>query len=167
MEDFEAFAARHVDDLLRMACLIVWNDHDAEDLVQETLFKVARRWPKIAAMKAPLAYTRKVLVNLATDGSVGRSRRRQELQMPAVEMESSVDPFSELHDRAEMLQALGRLSTRSRAVLVLRFYNDLSEARVADFLGCSTGTVKSSTSRGLAQLRQHLDALSSEPRNRS
>lgn len=87
--------------------------------------------------------------------------------MPAVEMESSVDPFSELHDRAEMLQALGRLSTRSRAVLVLRFYNDLSEARVADFLGCSTGTVKSSTSRGLAQLRQHLDALSSEPRNRS
>src|SRR5205809_4429791 len=69
-QDFDRFVANSTDSLLRTAYLIVWDLPEAEDLVQETLFKVARRWPKVSRMEHPAAYARRILVNLALDGSL-------------------------------------------------------------------------------------------------
>lgn len=153
MGDFDAFVAGHVEDLLRTAYLITWDGHEAEDLVQECLFKVARRWSRVSRMEAPLAYARRVLINLAIDGSRRRARRRLELEPTRGGAEAAVDPFAAHDDRDALRVAIAGLPLQQRAVLVLRYFNDLSEAETAKVLGCSVGTVKSRASRGLAQLR--------------
>ena len=165
MSDFDQFVATHVDDLLRTAYLIVWEQAEAEDLVQECLLKVARRWPRVRRMAQPRAYARRILVNLAVDGARGRARRRSELEAGVAPSPIAVDPLPALDTRAELLDALGELPARQRAVLVLRYFNDLTEAQVAEVLGCSPGTVKSSASRGLARLREALQTVSLQPRS--
>jgi RNA polymerase sigma factor (sigma-70 family) len=109
MNDFDQFVATHVDDLLRTAYLIVGDEAEAEDLVQECLLKVARRWPRVRRMDQPRAYARRILVNLAVDGARGRARRRSELVPEAAASLSSVDPLPALDARAELLQALAEL----------------------------------------------------------
>jgi RNA polymerase sigma-70 factor (sigma-E family) len=165
MADFDKFVAAHADDLLRTAYLIVWDEGEAEDLVQECLLKVARRWPRVRRMEQPQAYARRILVNLALDGARRRARRRRELEPGTPPILSAIDPLQTLETRAELLQALGQLHERQRAVLVLRYFNDLTEAQVADVLGCSPGTVKSSASRGLARLREALQPVPLQPRS--
>ncbi len=165
MTDFDQFVAAHVDDLVRTAYLIVWDEAEAEDLVQECLLKVARRWPRVRRMEQPRAYARRILVNLALDGARGRARRRSELEPRASASPVTVDPLPGIETRAELLQALGQLPARQRAVLVLRYFNDLTEAQVAEVLGCSPGTVKSSASRGLARLREALPPVPLQPRS--
>jgi len=165
MTEFDEFVATHVDDLLRTAYLIVWDEGEAEDLVQDCLFKVARRWPRIRRLERPGAYARRILVNLSLDGARGRTRRRNELELGAAVTPGAVDPLPELEMRAELLEALGRLPARQRAVLVLRYFNDLTEAEVAEVLGCAPGTVKSSASRGLARLREALQQVPLQTRS--
>jgi RNA polymerase sigma-70 factor (sigma-E family) len=165
MADFDKFVAAHVDDLLRTAYLIVWDEGEAEDLVQECLLKVARRWPRVRRMEHPQAYARRILVNLALDGARRRAQRRRELEPGTPPILSAIDPLQTIETRAELLQALGQLHERQRAVLVLRYFNDLTEAQVADVLGCSPGTVKSSASRGLARLREALQPVPLQPRS--
>lgn len=165
MTDFDQFVAAHVDDLVRTAYLIVWDEAEAEDLVQECLLKVARRWPRIRRMEQPRAYARRVLVNLALDGARGRALRLSELEPGASASSVAVDPLPGIDTRAELLQALGQLTARQRAVLVLRYFNDLTEAQVAEVLGCSPGTVKSNASRGLARLREALQPVPLQPRS--
>ena len=159
MADFDQFVAAQVDDLLRTAYLIVWDEGEAEDLVQECLLKVARRWPRIRRMEQPRAYARRILVNMALDGARRRTRRRRELERGTPASLIAVDPLPALETRADLLQAIGQLHDRQRAVLVLRYFNDLTEAQVAEVLGCSPGTVKSSASRGLARLREALQPI--------
>jgi RNA polymerase sigma-70 factor (sigma-E family) len=153
--DFERFVSDSSGTLLRTAYLIVWDLGEAEDLVQETLFEVARRWPRIRRMERPLAYARRILVNRAVSGSARRSRRRQELTA-AMPSESAVgmDGLAESGAADELMNALAALPPRQRAVLVLRYFLDLPEAEVAAALKCSLGTVKSTASRGLARLEQ-------------
>ena len=165
MADFDNFVAAHVDDLLRTAYLIVWDEGEAEDLVQECLLKVARRWPRVRRMEQPHAYARRILVNLALDGARRRAQHRRELEAGDATSLWAVDPLQALETRAELLQALAQLHERQRAVLVLRYFNDLTEAQVADVLGCSPGTVKSSASRGLARLREALQPVPLQPRS--
>ena len=165
MADFDNFVAAHVDDLLRTAYLIVWDEGEAEDLVQECLLKVARRWPRVRRMEQPQAYARRILVNLTLDGARRRAQRRRELEPGMPPILSAIDPLQTLETRAELLEALGQLHERQRAVLVLRYFNDLTEAQVADVLGCSPGTVKSSASRGLARLREALQPVPLQPRS--
>jgi RNA polymerase sigma-70 factor (sigma-E family) len=161
--EFERFAAIHADGLLRSAYLMSGDRGEAEDLVQECLLRLARRWPRVRSLEHPGAYARRVLFNLALDGGRKRTRRRRELQ--AVESpqdgggESPTVVASEA--RTDLLQALGGLPPRQRAVLVLRYFADLSETEVATILDCPLGTVKSSTSRGLERLRQTLELPSS------
>ena len=153
--DFERFVADSSDALLRTAYLIVWDLGEAEDLVQETLFEVARRWPRIRRMERPIAYARRILVNRALSGSARRTRRRQELTTPMPPdgaAESSVP--GEIDSQDELMAALTALPPRQRAVLVLRYFLDLPEAEVAAALQCSLGTVKSTASRALARLEQ-------------
>jgi len=162
---FEQFVDQHVDGLLHTATLITWDEAEAEDLVQECLLRVAKRWPRVCRMELPGAYARRVLINLALDGRDRRSRRRVELSSPAGnpdtihrELTAIVDHGAELRlgsiaPRAELMAALGQLSPQQRAVLMLRYFEDLSEAQTAELLGCGVGSVKSSASRGLARLR--------------
>ena len=121
--------------------------------------KVASRWPRVRRMEQPRAYARRVLVNRALDGARGRARRRSELGAEVAISATAVDPLPALDTRAELIEALAQLPARQRAVLVLRYFNDLTEAQVANVLGCSTGTVKSSASRGLARLREVLQSV--------
>ena len=153
-KDFDRFVATNANGLLRTAYLMTGDLHEAEDLVQETLFKVASRWPRVSRMDRPEAYSRRILVNLVLHGSSRRSRNRAELKAtpPA---ETAVDAAHlDIHD--ELFDALAALPPRQRAALVLRYFLDLPEAEVAAALRCSLGTVKSSTSRGLKRLEQSL-----------
>jgi RNA polymerase sigma-70 factor (sigma-E family) len=160
--DFDQFVTATSDALLRTAYLVAWDPVEAEDLVQECLLAVARRWPRVRRMDHPHAYARRVLVNLALDGAQRRSRRRQELAgddaatLALVPDESSAHRLQAVGVRDELIEALGTLPPRQRAVLVLRYFEDLSEAQVAELLGCSVGTVKSTASRGLTRLHAAL-----------
>jgi RNA polymerase sigma-70 factor (sigma-E family) len=169
--EYESFVAESADALLRTAYLIVWDLAEAEDLVQECLIIVARRWPRVRKMDHPLAYGRRVLINLALDGAARRSRRRQELEhangheLDGRRDERAVQELGLVDTRSELVQALGTLPPRQRAVLVLRYFEDLSEAQVAAALGCSVGTVKSTASRGLNRLQAAItvDSLPRHP----
>lgn len=157
MDDFDDFVAGSLEQLLKTAYLITWDAGEAEDLVQECMFKVARRWPRVRGMAQPRAYARRVLVNLALDDGRGRARRRGELDQALSAWDGpDRNVLTGLETRAELLDALARLTPRQRSVLVLRYFNDLTEAQTADVLGCSPGTVKSNASRGLARLREVL-----------
>ena len=157
MDDFDEFVAGNLEQLLRTAYLITWDAGEAEDLVQECLLKVARRWRRVRGMAQPRAFARRILVNLALDDARGRTQRRGELDgAPAVAEGPSRDLLVGLETRAELLDALARLTPRQRAVLVLRYFNDFTEAQTAEVLDCSPGTVKSNASRGLARLREVL-----------
>ena len=155
--DFDRFVAASTDALLRTAYLIVGDLGEAEDLVQETLFEVARRWPRVRRMEHPTAYARRILVNRAVGGAKRRARRRQELAadvppdraMPAL-------AGAQVGEHQELIGALAALPPRQRAVIVLRYFLDLPEAEVAAALKCSLGTVKSTASRGLARLERAL-----------
>jgi RNA polymerase sigma-70 factor (sigma-E family) len=165
MVDFDEFVAGNLEQLLKTAYLIAWDAGEAEDLVQECLLKIARRWPRIRGMAQPRAYARRILVNLALDDARDRARRRGELDgAPAVADGRARDLLVGLETRAELLDALARLTPRQRAVLVLRYFNDLTEAQTAEVLGCSPGTVKSNASRGLARLREVLASIPSTTR---
>jgi RNA polymerase sigma factor (sigma-70 family) len=109
-------------------------------------------------MEHPTAYARRIPINLILDGAEGRHRRNSELDpMGRLRMEERHDEaaarsLGEVHSTSELLDVLGKLAPRQRAVLVLRYFEDLSEAQVAKSMGCSVGTVKSTTSRALERL---------------
>ena len=157
--EFDEFVAATAESLLRAVYLVVWDGQEAEDLLQECYLRLARRWPRVRRMENPRAYARKILVNLALDARVRRQRRNVELgQADSRAVEGHQDPaagaaFGRIDAGTDLEQSLGTLTPRQRAVLVLRFLHDLSEAQVADLMGCSVGTVKSTTSRALEHLR--------------
>jgi RNA polymerase sigma-70 factor (sigma-E family) len=158
--EFERFVGDTAGELLRTAYLVVWDLAEAEDLVQECLLRVARRWPRIRSMDHPIAYARRVLINLALDGRRRHNRRRHELNGHLPEDradEASEQELGRIDTQSELIAALGTLAPRQRAVLVLRYFVDLPESEVAAALGCSLGTVKSTASRGLARLAVQLD----------
>jgi RNA polymerase sigma-70 factor (sigma-E family) len=165
--EFEQFVMDRTDQLLRTAYLLAGDLAEAEDLVQETLLRVARRWHKVGAMDHPAAYARRILVNLAIDGAEQRARRAGELAVAATcGVGDQADGRAErdlqaVDTHAALLGALASLPARQRAVIVLRYWEDLPEADVAAILGCSAGTVKSTASRGLARLRKGTGAQAS------
>lgn len=156
-QSFDAFVRTNADGLLRTAFLLSWNRKEAEDLVQECLFKVARQWSRIGSMREPVAYARRVLINLAIDDASRRARRNSELHQPTAEIGADWPEFGRLESRLELVAALRALPPRQRAVIVLRYFLDLSEADTAKALDCSVGTVKSASSKALAHLRARLD----------
>jgi RNA polymerase sigma-70 factor (sigma-E family) len=165
--EFERFVTDSTDRLLRTAYLMAGDLAEAEDLVQETLLRVARRWHKVRAMDHPAAYARRILVNLAIDGAKRRAHRAGELAVPGgARVLDQADSRAERDLRAvdtqtELFRALASLSPRQRAIIVLRYWADLPETEVAEILNCSAGTVKSTASRGLARLREVLAASAS------
>lgn len=156
MEDdgFDAFATARLPALSRVAYLLTGDHHAAEELLQNALVLVAARWKRVAAADDPLAYARRVLYNEHVSGWRRDRHRRAEYstdQLP--ERVAGRDEASDTVRRVVMRDALGRLTPRQRAVIVLRFYEDLSEAEAAEVLGCSVGTIKSQTHHSLGRLR--------------
>lgn len=160
---FEEFVTAASVRLLTLALLLSGRRRaEAEDLLQDVLERAYRRWPRIIRNGSPEPYVRQMLVNAAVDRG-RRLRRRPEapLSLDAADPTAS-DQVGQAADRDLLLRALAQLPPRQRAVLVLRYFEDLSEAQTAAAMGCSTGTVKSQASRGLARLRE-LAGSSDEP----
>jgi RNA polymerase sigma-70 factor (sigma-E family) len=149
-DDMAQFVAVRYADLLRTAYLLTGSLHTAEDLVQTCLLKVMPRWDTI---DDHLAYLRRALVNQRTS----RWRRLWRETVSDRPPDPGVpDPAAGLTDRTALVAELARLPKQMRSVLVLRYWEDLSEAETADVLGCSIGSVKSQASRGIARLRSVL-----------
>ncbi|MCU1396389.1 MAG: polymerase sigma24 factor [Ilumatobacteraceae bacterium] len=152
-EGFAAFVRHRSARLARTALLLTADRHLAEDLLQTSLAKVAERWGEVAGRGDPTAYVRTVMLRTA----IAWHRWRWRGEVPtALVPERAADQPADLADESLRL-ALVQLPPRQRAVLVLRFYEDLSEADTAAALGCSVGTVKSQTAKGLAKLRGLLE----------
>jgi RNA polymerase sigma-70 factor (sigma-E family) len=157
-EDFDGWVQGRAARLARSALLLAGDVQLAEDLVQETLVRVAQRWPRLIGRGDPDAYAHRVLHNLAIDAWRRRERRPREvgewaLPFAADRMVDAGDGVQA--DRRLLLrEALGRLTAKQRAVLVLRYYEDFTETQAAAVLGCSPNTVKSQARQALVRLRE-------------
>lgn len=149
-DDFRAFVAARSSSLLWFAHVLTGDRQIAEDLVQTALAKTALAWPRLWRKDNPEGYVRRAIVTT----HLNRLRRRPWLEQPQEHLpERATTPTDTLAERDAMWQALAELPPRQRAVLVLRYYEDLSEADIAEVLHCSRGTVKSQAVKGLHQLR--------------
>lgn len=146
---FEAFVLARTPALTRTAYLLTGDVHLAEDLVQSALLKAAEHWHRIET--SPEAYVRRTLYTQQV--SVWRRRRDVREQALGAYDAAAATYAGDPDLRLSLVEALRRLTTRQRTVLVLRFFEDLTEPQVADVLGVSRGTVKSTVHRALARLR--------------
>ena len=154
-EDFEAWAHARGASLARSALLLTGDVQLAEDLVQEVLTRVAQRWTRLVRRGSPDGYAHRVLHNHAIDDWRRRQRRPHEIDGALLpDRSNSVEPHEATADRRLLMrQALARLTPKQRAVLVLRFYEDLTEVETAAALGCSQSTVKTQARQALHRLR--------------
>lgn len=153
MRAFEEFAAESGAELLRIATLLAPDPHTAEDVYQETLQRLAARWSRV---DSPKAFCRRVMHNIVVDQMRARARRPHELRLFDTTEKSdprSADPHHSVELWPSLRAALNSLTVQQRTVLVLRYFDDRSEAEVAKLLGISVGTVKSTASRAIAHLR--------------
>lgn len=140
---------------LRRTAYLMCGDWDrAADLVQEAFIRLYVAWPRIDHGPGLAAYARRTVAHIAIDQ--GRKRSSSEVVRERVAPTEAADDTAGVADRLVVLAALGELPPRQRACLVLRFYEDLGVAEVAQILGCRQGTVKSQTSRALETLRRTL-----------
>ncbi|GAA3205524.1 SigE family RNA polymerase sigma factor [Nonomuraea helvata] len=146
---FAEFVAERGDALLRYGYVLAGNPHDAADLVQEALLKLRGAWPRLRSKENPESYARTTMARLHI--AVWRRRRRELLawELP----EGAHHDALPSGDERRMWQALAGLPRKQRAVLVLRYYEQLDDAEIADVLGISRGTVRSQASRALDKLR--------------
>lgn len=155
-DEFREFVAARSAALLRSAYLLAGDWATAEDLLQTALTKTYLAWRRLGEIEAVEPYARRVLVNTAT--SWWRRRWHGERPTEFLPERAVADATEEQLDRDLLWKHVKALPTRQRAVLVLRFYEDMSEAQTAELLDISPGTVKSQTSRALGTLRQRLAA---------
>ncbi len=155
--DFTAYVAARERALARLAYLLVGNRDDAEDLLQNVLAKVYRHWDRVASVEQPDAYVRRMMVN----ESNSRWRRvLRRLETPSSHVLEVLDPPGAVSPDPTLGIDLWRhvqtLPRQQRAAVVLRYYEDLTEAQTAEILECSVGTVKSHTSRAISALRSRM-----------
>jgi RNA polymerase sigma-70 factor (sigma-E family) len=150
---FEAFVRARMPALLRFAHAVAGDPHTAADLVQDALERTGVRWKHLERTADPEAYVRRAIVN----GRISRWRklRRERLVDIAPEPARSAGEERPGHDD-ELWQLVQTLPRKQRAVIVLRYYEDMSEEQIAATLGCAPGTVKSQSSKALAKLRAAL-----------
>ncbi len=152
---FEEFVEGCSPRLYRTALLLAGQDRAAaEDLLQIALERAYRHWARVCRSDDPERYVRRILANASHDWRRRSGRRRERALLPGDAAVAFVDQTVVVAERDFLMRALAALPPRQRAVLVLRYFNDLSEAEIAGTLGCSVGTVKSQVSRGLARLRE-------------
>lgn len=164
---FSDFVGEHLDELVRYATALTCDPHLAQDVVQEVLIRVHRSWSRIGEVDEPAAYVRRMLVNEYL--SWRRRRANRDLAMPdpqpARPGRSVDDPAAGLAERDAMRARIARLSKRQRAVIVLRYYENLTDPEIAQVLRCTPATVRSHVSHALAALRaqESADGRSAPP----
>lgn len=152
-DGFREFVAARSAALVRSAWLLTGDEAAAQDLVQTALVKTWTRWSRIVRQDAPEAYVRRVM--MSTFLSWTRRLSRRELLVELVpERADPRDDVADVELRSPVHRALCALPPRQRAVIVLRYFDDLTEAQTATVLGCSVGTVKSQNAKALAKLRE-------------
>ncbi|WP_331766015.1 SigE family RNA polymerase sigma factor [Embleya sp. NBC_00896] len=149
--EFEQFVQANARRLLHAATLLTGDRGRGEDLVQNTLARTYLRWPRIRH-DDPITYVRRGLVNGHRDWWRRKPSHEQPLAYPP-DRPAPGDPATELVRRDAVVRALTDLTKRERAVVVLRYYEDLTEAEIAEVLGVAVGTVKSTANRALRKLR--------------
>jgi RNA polymerase sigma-70 factor (sigma-E family) len=163
-EEFSAYMAARQPSLMRTAYLLTGDRHSAEDLVQTSLAKLYLAWDKVHDRGSLDAYVRRIMVN-ENNSLWRRAWRRREFASDTVPEQQVVDAYDE-GARGALWDLVQTLPRKARAVVVLRYYEQLTEAETAEVLGISVGTVKSQASRALATLRerapQHLNPLNRE-----
>ena len=152
---FREYVTARRRSLLRTAYLLTGNVADAEDLVQSALAKTYSAWDRIQDMGALDGYVRRAIVN--THISWWRGRRMEELPTDEIPDQAVADHAADSDLQHTLRQAVDRLPERMRAAVLLRYYEDMTEAEVADVLGVSLGTVKSTVARAVAKLRVDAD----------
>jgi RNA polymerase sigma-70 factor (sigma-E family) len=164
-EDFRAFVAGRSAALLWFAHVLTGDRTDAEDVVQTALARTAAGWHRVRRTDNPEGYVRRAIVTT----HLNAVRRRPWRERPAAELPepatggATASAEQELDERDAMWRTLAALPPRQRAVLVLRYYEDLSEADIAEVLGCSRGTVKSQAAKAMAHLRAIFDIQGATP----
>lgn len=161
-ERFADFVRAHSASLFRTAYLMTGDHQRAEDVLQDSLVKIYQRWGRIDQMSSPVGYARKVVVNQTA--SWWRKRSSHEAPVLVREEAGWDGHVDEIAEHQRVWQAVLALPQRQRAVMVLRYYEDLSEAQIAETLGLAAGTVKSHSHAALRRLQAVLGepALSGE-----
>ncbi len=154
-EDYAELVAARAPALLRLAVMLTGDRLEAEDLLQTTLLRTQRHADRIAAMAAPAAYLRRAMVHEHISG-LRRLRRRVATSSLEGHDRAGSDEAAPVDRRDATWRLLATLPRRQRAVLVLRYYEDLPDREIAAALGCSEPTVRSNASRALASLRLRL-----------
>jgi RNA polymerase sigma-70 factor (sigma-E family) len=155
-QDYVEFVETTMGSLRRTAYLVCGDWHRADDVVQDAFCKLYLSWAKVDRSGNPLAYARRIVVNAALDSGRRPWRREVPTDQPPDHAQFP-DTARDQANRDELQSALARLGPRQRACVVLRFYEDLSIEQTAEILGCSPGTVKSQTARGLESLRHAMN----------
>ena len=153
--ELERFLAERADHLLRTAALLTGSREAGEDLLQTAVERLLRRWRRFDG--DPEGYLRRTLCNLAIDGSRRAGRWRVKEGLLQAGLRHAPDAADEVDLRDALVRLLWKLPPRQRAVLVLRYWEQLTDAETAEVLGCAEGTVKSAGSRGLAKMRELAD----------
>jgi RNA polymerase sigma-70 factor (sigma-E family) len=153
--ELEQFLAERADRLLRTAVLLTGSREAGQDLLQTALERLLRHWRTLSG--DPEGYLRRTLYNLAADGFRRRSRLQRKLLLLRADTRPPPDVTAEVDLRDALVRMLVQLPPRQRAVLVLRYWEQLSEAETAAVLGWPEGTVKSAASRGLRRMRELAD----------
>ncbi len=151
-QELKALVRVHEQALLRLAYLLCRDSARAEDLVQDALIRVLRRWRSAGVSDHPFAYARKVVIN---EYLAWRRLRSATERVGPVDDTQASDPADQIVDRVLMWRLLGDLSPRARAVLVLRYYEQLADDEIAAIVGCRPATVRSIAARALHGLRAH------------
>lgn len=151
-EEFREFMHRRWPAMVRLAYGLTGDRADAEDVAQAAFARAYASWPRVRRAGDPEAYVRQIVINEHR----GRFRpRAHESLTDRVPERGGADLAGEHGERAALMTALRALGPRQRAVVVLRYWLDMTEAQTAEALGCSVGTVKSQASRALARLRKN------------
>ena len=152
-QQFWEFVTARRHGLVRVAYLLTGDHGLAEDFVQDALFRAYRNWRRIEQRDQPEAYVRKIVVNLANSRWRRLKGRSLSFHSQPPDLVTVRDAHADVDANDELWRALATLPSGMRTVIVLRYYEDLSEADTAAVLGKSLGTVKSQASRGLARMR--------------
>jgi RNA polymerase sigma-70 factor (sigma-E family) len=151
--DLEQLVAERGTELMRAAVALAGSRDAGADLLQAALERLLRNWGRVET--DPEGYLRRILYHLAADGWRRRGRWNRALALLTVQVrQPQPDPADAINLRDAIVRALRQLPPRQRAVLLLRYWEGLSEAETAAMLGCAEGTVKSAAARGLARLRE-------------
>jgi len=155
---FEQFARTHMPPMLRFAKVLCGDRALAEDVLQEVLIRLHKRWDEIESIARPEAYVRKMIVN---EYISWRRKWARVVPVPEVRLLDVVPDHAVDHaERAALIEDMASLPPKQRAVIVLRYYGGLSDAQIADTLGCGESTVRAYATRALAALRVEIRSTS-------